>query len=301
MLTIDRILHPTDLSEGARRAFAYAASLAHWHDAELHMLNVAGRHQYNFEELRDSYPLDADILNTWVQDAGISQFTADDLAIVQVQEEGAAPGTNILSYADENTADLIVMGTHGRRGVDRMLLGSVAEEVVRQAPCPVCTVRNALETAPSDAVRRVMVPIDFSDASKRALEHARELALTYGAEIVAMHAIEEVVLPMAYGMAPKQVDAEAVRPNVEAALANLLAEHVGVEHARAEIRVGYPPQEILDAITDESIDWVVMGTHGRQGLNRLLMGSVAERIVRHASCPVLTLQENSRSILPASA
>ena len=141
MLTINRILHPTDLSEGARRAFAYAASLAHWHDAELHMLNVAGRHQYNFEELRDSYPLDADILNTWVQDAGISQFTADDLAIVQVQEEGAAPGTNILSYADENTADLIVMGTHGRRGVDRMLLGSVTERVLRRAPTPVFVVK----------------------------------------------------------------------------------------------------------------------------------------------------------------
>ncbi len=297
MLTIDRILYPTDLSEGAQRAFAYAASLAHWHGAELHMLNVAGRHQSNFEELRDGFPIDADTLNAWLKDTGISQFTANDLDIVQVQEEGAVPGKNILSYADENTIDLTVMGTHGRRGVDRMLLGSVAEEVVRQASCPVCTVRNALETAPSEAVRRVMVPIDFSEASVRALKHGRELALTYGAEIVALHAIEEVVLPMAYGMAPKQVDAEAVRPNVEEALADLLAEHVGVEHARAEIRVGYPPQEILDAITDESIDWVVMGTHGRQGLNRLLMGSVAERIVRHAPCPVLTLQENSRSIV----
>jgi len=299
MLTINHILHPTDLSEGAQRAFAYAASLAHLHDAELHMLNVVGRHQYNFEELRAGYPLKADILNTWMQDAGINQFTAADLAIVQVQEEGAVPGTNILSYAEENTADLIVMGTHGRRGVDRMLLGSVAEEVVRQAPCPVCTVRNALETAPADSVQRVMVPIDFSEASTRALEYAHELALTYGSEIVVMHAIEEVVLPMAYGMAPKQVDAEAVRPNVEAALANLLDEYVEIEHARAEIRVGYPPQEILDTITDASIDWVVMGTHGRQGLNRLLMGSVTERIVRHAPCPVLTVQEDSRSLLPA--
>lgn len=297
MLAIDRVLYPTDLSEGAQRAFAYAASLAHWHEAELHMFNVVGRHQYNFEELRDEFPIDADTLDRWVKDAGISQFTANDLDTVQVQEEGAVPGKNILSYADDNTIDLIVMGTHGRRGVDRMLLGSVAEEVVRQASCPVCTVRHALETAPSEAVRRVMVPIDFSEASVHALKHGRELALTYGAEIVALHAIEEVVLPMAYGMAPKQVDAEAVRPNVEKALADLLAEHVGVEHARAEIRVGYPPQEILDAITDESIDWVVMGTHGRQGLNRLLMGSVAERIVRHASCPVLTLQENSRSIV----
>lgn len=297
MLDIKRIVHPTDLSEGAQRAFAYAVSLAHWHDAELHLLNVAGRHQYDFEEIRDRFPLDADVLNGQVQDAGISQFTAADLEIVQVQEEGAAPGTNILSYAKENTADLIVMGTHGRRGVDRMLMGSVAEEVVRQAPCPVCTVRNALETAPSDAVRRVMVPIDFSEASERALKHAHALALTYGAELVALHAIEEVVLPMAYGMAPKQVDAETVRPNVEQALADMLSEHVGVEHARAEVRVGYPPQEILSAITDESIDWVVMGTHGRQGFNRLLMGSVAERIVRHAPCPVLTLQEKSRSIL----
>jgi len=299
MLAIDRILYPTDLSEGAQRAFAYAASLAHWHGAELHMLNVAGRHLYNFEELREGFPIDAATLNTWAEEAGIGQFAADDLDIVQVQEEGAVPGQNIRSYAQDNAIDLIVMGTHGRRGVDRMLLGSVAEEVVRQAPCPVCTVRNAIETAPSEAVRRIMVPIDFSDGSTRALRHARELALTYGAEIVALHAIEEVVLPMAYGMAPKQVDAEAVRPNVERALADLLSEHVGVEHARAEIRVGYPPQEILDAIDEEEIDWVVMGTHGRQGLNRLLMGSVAERIVRHAPCPVLTLQEDCRSILPA--
>lgn len=298
MLSIDRILYPTDLSEGAQRAFAYAASLANWHGAEVHMLNVIGRHRYDFEELRDQFPVDTDQLDAWTAEAGIRDFAAGDLRITQVQEEGAVPATSILTYAEEDSVDLIVMGTHGRRGVDRMLLGSVAEEVVRQAPCPVCTVRNAAETAPSDSVRRVMVPIDFSESSTLALQHARELALTYGAEIVALHAIEEVVLPMAYGMAPKQVDAEAVRPNVEQALADLLAEHVGVEHARAEIRVGYPPQEILDAVSDENIDWVVMGTHGRQGLNRLLMGSVAERIVREAACPVLTLKENTRSLLP---
>lgn len=298
MLAIDRILYPTDLSEGAKRAFPYAASMAYLHGADLHLLNVAGRHLYNFEDLRKEFPIEPDALGQWLREAGIDQFSVEDLTLVQTQKEGAVPGKHILSYAEEHKTDLVVMGTHGRRGVDRMLLGSVTEEVVRQASCPVLTVRKALTTSPSKTIRRVLVPIDFSEASERALQHAYELAMTYGAEIVVLHAIEEVVLPMAYGVAPKQVDAEAVRPDVESALAELLKKHVGIEHARAEVRVGYPPQQILEAIEEESADLVVMGTHGREGLNRLLMGSVAERIVRHAACPVLTLQQESRSLLP---
>ena len=299
MLAIDRILYPTDLSDGAQRAFPYAASLAHWHNADLHIFNVAGRHLYNFEDVRATFPIPTATLQTWADASQITQFSVDDLSIHQTQREGAVPGKQILAYAKEESSDLIVMGTHGRRGVDRMLLGSVTEEVVRRAPCPVFTVRKEATHAPSQLMRRILVPIDFSDASERALQHAYELAMTYGAEILVVHAIEEVILPMAYGIEPKQVDADAVRPDVEQALADLLSKHVGIEHAQAQVRVGYPPEELLDTVKEEDIDLVVMGTHGRQGLNRLLMGSVAERIVRHAPCPVLTLQHESRSLLPA--
>jgi nucleotide-binding universal stress UspA family protein len=306
MLSINRILFPTDLSEGAARAFAQATHLAEWHDADLHILNVTGRHRHDYEDAKARFPLSTDALGEWLTPAEAAPDDApwpdlEALSCTQVQVEGAVPAERICDYAEAEDVDLIVMGTHGRRGVDRMLFGSVTEEVVREAPCPTFTVRTEADAAPGQAVRRVLAPVDFSDASEAAVRHAREIALTYGAEIDLLHVVEEPFYPSAYGYDPSAFPTAEVLDNVEAQLGEMAREMVGYEHAVIEARTGDPAREILAYTEEKAVDLIVIATHGRTGLNRMLMGSVAERVLRRAPTPVFIVKPDRKSLLPAPA
>ncbi len=300
MLTIQRILVPTDLSAGAEEALRHAAFLADWYDAELHLLNVVGRHMHRYEEMRARFPYDGEALDRVLQpEGGVERHLPvhDELAIVQEQVEHASPPTVIAEYAEANDVDLIVMGTRGRRGVDRLLMGSVAEEVVRTTACPVLTVLDGLEVAPGQAFRRILVPVDFSEPSRLAIDHATELAGTYGAEVDLLHVVEEVSLPTAYGVEPIGFAVPEIVDNSEKALARMAEEEIGYEHVAVEVRPGYPSTTILDYVDERNVDLVVIATHGRTGLDRLLMGSVAEKVVRRASCPVFTVKHRGRSLV----
>jgi nucleotide-binding universal stress UspA family protein len=103
-----------------------------------------------------------------------------------------------LHYAKDNDVDLIVMGTHGRRGLGHLSLGSVAEEVVRMAPCSVLTIREREEPMPPEAAKQLLVPVDFSEFSKRALASAKKVAAAYHARLQLLHVIEEVINPALY-------------------------------------------------------------------------------------------------------
>ena len=300
MLSIKRILFPTDFSEGARRAFPQAAFLAHVHDAELCILSIAGRHLYGYRDMVDAHPMSTETIDEMIESL---PFTSDDLSIEQVQLEGAIIHERITEFAEERDTDLIVMGTHGRTGVNRMLMGSVAEDVVRSANCPVLTVRGTkTETAPS-RMSRILVPVDFSEGSTLAVAHARELALTYGARMDLLHVVEEVIYPSTYGIEPVELPTGEVVENVENALAELAREEIGIEHVVVEARIGYAPATIRDYAAEHEIDLIVIATHGRSGLDRLLMGSVTENIVRRAEQPVFVVKPNAKSLVetpPAS-
>jgi nucleotide-binding universal stress UspA family protein len=178
-------------------------------------------------------------------------------------------------------------------------MGSVAEDVVRTVMCPVLTVRKETSVAPGQAVRRILVPIDFSEPSQNALDHAKELAMTYGAEIHLLHVVEEVALPGAYGMEPISFVVPEIIQSTETALADMVKEEVGYEHVRVESVAGYPATTILDYIDEHDIDLVAIATHGRTGLDRLLLGSVAEKVVRRAACPVFTVKAYGKSLVEA--
>lgn len=297
MLTIRRILFPTDLSEGAQRAFPEAASLADWHDADLHVVNVSQRG----EEEKDSFPVPLETLAEWANvsgDTGARPLDVENLTVVQERLEGAVPAESILAYAEDEEMDLIVMGTHGRRGVRRMLLGSVTEEVVRKAPCPVFTVRSEADSTPQRRVRRVLVPVDFSEGSEVAIMHAKEIAQTYGAEIDLLHVIEETVYPSAYGIEPTYFPSQDVLDRVEKRLGAIAREEIGYEHVTVSATVGYAPTMILDYVEERDVDLVVIATHGRTGLDRMLMGSVAERVIRQAPTPVFVVKPERRLLVP---
>lgn len=303
MLSIDRILWPTDLSTGAGRAFPHAAALAEWHDAALHVLNVREGEQEVRDEMSEQFPLSDGALANLLgaADTPSRPVDLDGLTLVQDQVDGNAPPDAIVSYVEDHDVDLVVMGTHGRRGLQRMLIGSVAEEVLRTAPCPVLTVRAGEEVAPAWNVRNILAPVDFSEASTGAVQHAKELALTYGAQITLLHAVEEVMYPSAYGMEMADVPGPEVIDRVEKSLAEMAKEEIGYEHVVVDSVIGYAPSTILDYTAENDVDLIVISTHGRSGIERLLLGSVTERIIRRASVPVFVVKSFGKSLLPGSS
>lgn len=306
MLHIQRVLFPTDLSDGSKRAFPQAAYYAHWHDAELHVLNVTGRHDHDYEEAKSHFPLSTETLTKWLGRPTHPEATGDwpdmdAMRVVQEQVESAHPPESIIDYAEDHDVDLIVMGTHGRRGVERLLIGSVTEEVVRAAPCPALTIRSSATAHPDEAVRRILVPVDFSEASEAAILHAKEIAQTYGAEIDLIHVVEEAVYPSAYGVEPVSIPTQEIIERVEASLADLVRKDIGYEHAKVQAVVGYAPRAILDHAKESEADLIVIATHGRTGLDRVLLGSVTERVLRQSPTPVFVVKPGEKSLVSTAA
>ena len=206
MLQIKKILIPMDDSPCAERAFSHAAHLAERYGAERHVLHVI--------EASDADPGRPGVVTVAEgEGAGPPSFPLREgtsfpegevrrPGVVEAQHEGASVAEGILDYAAQHGVDLIVMGTHGRRGVDRLFLGSVAEEVVRRSVVPVFSVCEGEEQHAPDAVARMLVPVDFSRHARAALAYARALAADYGAEVEVLHVIEEAILPGVYGIEP---------------------------------------------------------------------------------------------------
>ena len=294
-LRIRTIVFPTDGSVWAESAFAQAAFYAANHDATLHMLTVAHGRQLAPPVTNAG----SAAFRTRVQEAAVDTAGFE---FVQAGVTAPSPEEGILDYAERVDADLVVMGTKGRGGLDRLVMGSVAEAVVRQASCPVLTVGPTAEHAPARA-RRILVPTDFSDGSYVALAHALRLARLHRAEVALVHVVEahaetglgiEVI---GWGEnAPHRVD------EARAALRELI-DDVGVPEVPVEYYalIGLPAPGVLGTAERLGADLVVMGTHGRTGVRRLLMGSVAEKVVQFAPCPVFVVKPTGKLLLPAAA
>lgn len=303
MLDITHVLFPTDFSEGAEPAFPQAVRFAEWHDATLHILNVQTEARPGDLDTTREFPIPYSTLKGWIDRAGGAAEDKPSLKTVDVEQtqvDATAPAEAITDYAEHKEIDLVVMGTHGRRGVDRVRFGSVTEEVVRTAPAPVLTVRA---DAPSTVgtVRRVLTPVDFSEASTTALRHAKELALTYGAEIDLLHVVDEPAYPSVYELTSADLAGPEIIKNAEQGLADLAETIIGHEHAVAQVVSGHPVEGILNYVEENEVDLLVIATHGRTGLNRLLLGSVAERVLRQSPVPVFLVKPARASLLDESS
>lgn len=295
-----RVLLATDFSDCAARAQEYALLLAGACGASLDILHVLEFqpgmdpdypvNQLYLEQLRKETSGQLDAL---VNQAAQRGLTAKAHQVVGI------PSHWITVMAKDADADLIVLGTHGRTGLEHILLGSTAERVVGQASCPVLTVR--LERAPSlpgkapavvaaPAIRKILVPIDFSDCSLDALEYALQAAKQFGAAITILHIMEPASYSLDFSLIHAG-DARAQRERVEARMKDLTAllrrEGLTADHV---LRGGLPADSVLDWSREEAYDLIVMGTHGRRGVSHLVSGSVAEAVLRRASCPVLTVK-----------
>ncbi len=215
----------------------------------------------------------------------------DGLKFICAQLRSISAAGAILEYAAEHNIDLITLGTHGRRGLRRLLLGSVAEEVVRLAPCPVLTVPERAGGTTPGQVRRILVPVDFSEHARLALSHASQLAALYGARLELLHVIAEVVYPDFYPplVPPLGAVSDELRERSQTRLRDLLAQ---VPHPDADTHVGSGPaaHEIVRFAEDLPADLIVIASHGLTGIRHMLLGSVTEQVVRRAPCPVFTVK-----------
>lgn len=280
------ILAPTDFGPASERALETAAALATCFGARLVVLHVV-------EENARAYPFP---MPREVLDAAKAHLT-DTVASLHrrmldassVLRDGVA-WEEICAYAAETPADLVVLGSQGRRGLPRMVLGSVAERVVRMATVPVLTVHPsdhvAILAGGMDRFRHVLAPTDFSEASRRGVDTATELAARLDAALTVVHVQPQPSFPH---HVPPDVLAAA-----DAQAHGLLEELLGRVRARCPkaegvLKRGTPWECVLDVAKDRGADLVVLSTHGRRGLPRVFMGSVAEKIVRLAHVPVVTV------------
>jgi nucleotide-binding universal stress UspA family protein len=286
-----KISCPIDFSPGSQKAMQFAARLAKRTDAELRLVHssyvpptaFAGEYMISpeaIQALSDDAALGLD--------AAVRDATALGVKHVSTKLVAGSPWQQIVELAESEPTDLIVIGTHGRTGLARVLLGSVAEKVVRHAPCATLAVH------PQDEPKRwarVLCPIDFSDGSQQATELAAELVESDGGEITLLHVVE---LASSYFEAPQ---ADAFLRELDARSAAKLEEWATQLRAKTSVRVktrlrlGNPGEQILATLDDGAFDLVVTGSHGRTGLKRAVLGSVAEKIVRYAACPVVVARK----------
>lgn len=205
--------------------------------------------------------------------------------------EQGEPYAAIVTRAEKFGADLVVIGSHGRTGLQRILLGSVAEKIVRHAPCAVHVARKGPEAGP------VVTGTDFSEASKPGLRAAALEAARTGSPLVVVYVFDLAwpgTTPYAVdasGLSAVLSDTEALR-NAKQELTKLLEEVTRgiLVQITTEVLVGEPAAILVRRAEELGARLVAISTHGRTGLTRVLLGSVAERVVRLAHCPVLAVR-----------
>ena len=312
-MNIRKILLPTDFSECANAALDHALFLARQHSAELHLLHVVVLHDDDPFDPTHHFPDSGELFERLQRLAAgelenlLTPRSTENLRIFEHQRRAFSAAPAIIEAADELGVDLIVLGGHGRRGLRRFFLGSVAEEVVRTAECPVLTLRQTVGERGVRPFERLLAPIDFSTPARQALGAARSLAEVYGAELHLLHVVEAPAVPPSFGplysAAAAGVAFGDLAREVEGNLRQLLEETKGPEvDSRLEVAEGIAAPTITRYAEQRDCDLIVIATHGLTGLEHFLLGSVTEKVMRTAPCPVLVLkQENASDLMTAEA
>jgi nucleotide-binding universal stress UspA family protein len=288
------IVVATDFSPNARVARAWAEELAAQHHATLVLVHAfrpvapaapefVAWPQECYDEIRAGQRSELDRETDEARRSGVTVESELDI--------GSASEV-VIAAAERHRADLIVSGTRGRTGWKRLALGSTAARLIRKARCPVLTV-NPTDTGFPRPVRTILVPTDFSEDAALATETAIRLFAAPGADrrVILLHAyhvpIEATYLPGPVLMDAISAADARVQHAIGAVAERLRAPGIGVDVVTCE---GDPPGKIVEQARCMSVDVIAMGTHGRSGLDRLFLGSTAERVVVSAGCPVLTVR-----------
>ena len=293
---IKRVLFATDFSACADRAMGYALALAGAWKAELCVMTVLEL----YPGMDPEYTVNKMYLDHLRSEANRQLVAVEARAKaagqpVTTRIEIGIPSQAVQTVAEGIRADLLVVGTHGRTGLDHVLIGSTAERVVRMAPCPVLAVKagknGTTGAAATSAIKRIVVPIDLSTCSLDALEYAVQFAKPLGATITILHAMEPVAYGLDFSLShakewKEQRDYLEKRLSILSAC--LTAHGIQADHV---LKPGLPADSIASYVTQQGFDVMIMGTHGRRGISHVLVGSIAGAMLRHAPCPVLTVRQ----------
>jgi nucleotide-binding universal stress UspA family protein len=214
----------------------------------------------------------------------------DGFTVTTAVREGD-PAETILAYARTVSADLIVMGTHGRTGVNRVVSGSVTERVTRVSDVPVFTVRADGATPTPDTYDTVLLPTDGSDCAEAAVDHAVALAEAFDAEIDVVSVVDVNTVAAQSELTNARLVLDELEGQAENAIERVVdrVSEAGIAGETAVIQ-GAPASGVMDYAEEAGVDLIVMGTHGRSGIDRFLLGSTTERLIRHASVPVVSVR-----------
>ena len=294
MLIVNKILIARDFSDASARVLRHGLALAAQMKAQLHVLHVTDRtdRPYSARDL----PAVRDELRV----AGVATEEAlRRVPIVGVSQKDGGVVDTIHQYAETEDIDLIALGTHGREGAGRLWRGSVAEVVIRGAKRPVLTVRGDGDgqTVGPGQIERILVPIDVAEYVPETGKVAVEWARLYDAQVDLLHVVTGSSPP-----APDQTDdagepEEGPEQRARRALMDIgrTMSALGVP-MEVHVRTGTPGPTITNFMEARGTHLVVMSTHGRTGMERFFLGSVAEAVIRHGGCPVLTVRASGRSI-----
>jgi nucleotide-binding universal stress UspA family protein len=289
------ILFAADFSGSSTAAFRVACSLAGEDTVRLIVLHVVEPDWVaklpDYLEPGTIPPPDTESLREWLERRLAEVYVPTHPLHVEYRTSEGSAAEEVLRLADAVGADLIAMGTHGRTGLRRLLAGSVAARVLEQADCSVLALR-AHHRPEAERIRVILHPTDFSKASEAALRVARPLASEFGARLVIVH-VAPVNLSLegrsAAGFDPHdyQHDLDVLRrrldgPDLEFPVETLLTR-------------GFAAEEILRLAAEVGCDLIVIGTHGRTGLGRLLMGNTAQSVLPRAECPVMVVKAPRRA------
>jgi nucleotide-binding universal stress UspA family protein len=292
MLEIKQILCPVDFSEFSVRAYHHALSLAEHYRSKLvaqHVVEVWRHPSASFAATASLYTEYCQSLVGYGEEQLAKFVKGQAYNGVQpelVVQEGTA-ADSILTFAETQKSDLIVMGTHGLRGFDRLMLGSATDRVMRRAPCPVLAVR---ETPPESLaasqprrhhhLNRILACTDFSPNGEQALSYALSATAEYDAELTLLHVLEEAPSPAntdhAVAAANKQLD-ELIPSESRNAL-----------KIKTAVRIGKAYPQIVQFALETQTDLITMGVRGRGSLDIAVFGSTTYRVMQLGPCPVLT-------------
>jgi len=307
-LQIRNVLVPIDFSAPSLEAIEAALPLIKHFGADLHLVHV-------FEP---DYPASSMVaIPLVVPELEVGERVrrlrdvAEDYSVPLRRENIHAikgrPFEEICRLAQEIDIDLIVIATRGNTGLKHLLLGSTAERVVRYSPCPVLVVRGSDSKKKSaqqlEAFRKILVPVDFSDCSMKGLEYAKKLAREFRAKLILLHsiALQYYVASDEYARYDLPLLLEQIDEAAKQQMRDLVQQTNwnGVE-VETSIEISHAGQQICAEATERNAGLIAILTHGRTGFKHVLLGSTAEYVVRHASCPVLVVPSRER-VLPKSA
>jgi nucleotide-binding universal stress UspA family protein len=297
MINIDRILCPVDFFAASDKAVDYAAGLAEIYNSRVFLLHAVEP----VVPVAYQFPLNTAEIAREMQQAArgemkklVARIKTRRIEAEFLIKAGAVHDV-IRRAISTIKPDLIAMGTHSRTGIDRWFLGSETEWLMRHSPVPVLTI-SAKERLRRPAFRRILVTTDFSDGTANALDYAFSIAQENNSRITFLHVVNDIAMDVS------RKYRDSILNGVETKLANLVPREAWDWcEIRTRVEVGHPYQMITRTLDAEKPDLLVMNIHGKGMLDRALLGSTAERVVRSAKCPVMLIPPIKKTTRKRSA